>query len=212
MLQETKCNEEDGDKFVRYYKGWSRIFQIGEGHTGGSEILWKDTTISITVIDKRKNWISCRIQSKLCLVEFFLWNIYGPTKLVDKAMVWDEVSQDVINNGNEKFNIGYDFKAILDLTEKNGGTNKVTRDMIEFRKFVNKLGAQDYISSSGWFTWTNRRLGFTNITKPLDRFLFGPQWIIDNTPLTVTTLSCSVSDHFPMQLEIGNEINWGWLF
>ncbi|GLJ23447.1 hypothetical protein SUGI_0443790 [Cryptomeria japonica] len=92
--------------------------------------------------------------------------------------------------------------------EKNGGLCKINRGMLDFSRFAQKTGATDYIPKTGWYTWTNKRISFTNIAYRLDHFLIGPQSTLDSTTLT-TTLPYVVSDHYPVQLEIEAEQKWG---
>ncbi|GLJ43405.1 hypothetical protein SUGI_0901920 [Cryptomeria japonica] len=85
-------------------------------------------------------------------MELELWNIYGPNQSWEKTLLWVEVSQAAAVNGNKKLIIGGDFNVILDLSEKSGGTKKITNDMLNFRNFVQKLEVVDCKPSVGWFT------------------------------------------------------------
>ncbi|XP_059066306.1 uncharacterized protein LOC131857630 [Cryptomeria japonica] len=93
--------------------------------------------------------------------------------------------------------------------EKKGGTNKISRDMVEFRDFIQGIEAVDCILSEEWFTWMNRRMGLTNIAERLDRFLTETKWIMEGIPISVKTLPYCLSDQFPIMLEMGSEIGRG---
>ncbi|XP_059066331.1 uncharacterized protein LOC131857650 [Cryptomeria japonica] len=81
--------------------------------------------------------------------------------------------------------------------------------MLEFRNFVQKLDVVGCKPSKGWFTWTNRRMGFSNIVERLDKFLISSYWLKEDIQVSTKTLPYSVSDHFPVQLEIGSKIQGG---
>ncbi|GLJ30750.1 hypothetical protein SUGI_0609570 [Cryptomeria japonica] len=81
--------------------------------------------------------------------------------------------------------------------------------MLDFREFIQKINAIDYTPTNGWYTWTNRRMGFANIAERLDKFLTRSQWIMDAILTTATMLPYGVSDHHPVQLVIGSKVNYG---
>ncbi|XP_059073403.1 uncharacterized protein LOC131874170 [Cryptomeria japonica] len=165
MFQETKCCTTDGERFVNHCRGWMGTFQNAEGPSGGLGILWNPNTINVSGVNKSKNWISCQIQSKLNTSSFLLWSIYGPSHTVEKTKLWEDLNQQIRQSGTKKFIVEGDFNEIMDLSEKNRGMSIISRDMLDFREFVQKIEAVDCIPSEGWFKWTNRRMGFTNITE-----------------------------------------------
>ncbi|GLJ40571.1 hypothetical protein SUGI_0837430 [Cryptomeria japonica] len=127
----------------------------------------------------------------------------------EKSVFWDDITQLVSTSGNRKIIIGGDFNTILDLLEKMGGSKKVTSDMLNFRNFVQKVGVTDCKPSAGWFTWNNKRSRLANIVERLDRFLIGSYWSEANMATSIKTLPYCISGHFPVQLEIGLEIQGG---
>ncbi|GLJ06192.1 hypothetical protein SUGI_0033110 [Cryptomeria japonica] len=91
--------------------------------------------------------------------------------LVDIVMISGGKNWVAYHVQSRKLIIGGNFNVIIDLSEKCGGSKKVTNDMLNFKSFVQKLEVLDYKPSEGWFTWTNRWLGLDNIIEHLDRFL-----------------------------------------
>ncbi|XP_059064722.1 uncharacterized protein LOC131856809 [Cryptomeria japonica] len=209
MLQETKCGATEGEKFIKYCKNWTGYFHVGEGESRGLGIMWNPNTINLAIISEGQYWISANVQSKLSPIYFLLWNIYGPIQSPEKRKLWDILGEHIKPNMTNNYIIRGDFNSIVDLLEKKGGINKINKDMIGFRDFIQVIEAVDCIPSEGWFTWTNRRLGFTNIAERLDRFLTGTKWFMEGTPIIVKTFSFHVSDHYPIMLEIGLDTHWG---
>ncbi|GLJ27390.1 hypothetical protein SUGI_0537540 [Cryptomeria japonica] len=208
MLQETKCGLTEGENFIKYCRSWIGSFQVVEGLSGGLGILWNPNKVNIKIMGKSKHWISDHVQSKISSTSFPLWNIYGPTQSPDKSKLW-ELNEQISLFGSNNYIIGGDFNVILDLSEKKGGTNKISRDMVGFRDFIQGIEAVVCIPSEGWFTWTNKRLGFTNIVEHMDRFLTGSRWMMEGMPIIAKTLAYCLSDHFPIMLEMGSETRWG---
>lgn len=60
----------------------------------------------------------------------------------------------------------------------------------------------DIRTVNGIFTWTNRRLGFSNIAEKLERFFFKGNLIDFNFSLESSILSTSGSNHYSMALSI----------
>ncbi|XP_059064693.1 uncharacterized protein LOC131856787 [Cryptomeria japonica] len=159
LIQETKCISEDIDKLIRFCKEWNGIFSPAFGRAGGLGILWNPSLVNITKSFEEKQGLSCQVQHRLSKLELELWNIYGPTNSQEKAKLWEEIRNCIAKNGNKKIIIGGDFNVILELADKRGGIRKVTRDILDFRNFIQKIEVVDCKPTDGWFTWNNRRQG-----------------------------------------------------
>ncbi|XP_059074891.1 uncharacterized protein LOC131874942 [Cryptomeria japonica] len=209
MLQETKLSCEEGERFVRYCKRWEGRFQMAEGNSGGLGIVWNPDKVLITEVSGNKNWMTCMAHNRDRKYGVRIWNVYGPTGSDEKTKLWGELEDSILKCTDKKFIVGGDFNAILDLTEKRGGSNRISKEMLEFKNFVRRIEATDCIPVEGWFTWTNRRQGFTNIAERLDRFLVGEGWILEGIPTIASTLPISTSDHYPLQMDIGTATQGG---
>lgn len=73
---------------------------------------------------------------------------------------------------------GGDFNVILDLSEKMVGIIPPKLVIDEFNGFVSSNSLLDCVTKHGFFTWTNKRLGFHQIVERLDRFLISDNWIV----------------------------------
>lgn len=147
-------------------------------------------------------WMTCRVKCLVDDLQFHLINVYGLIKTEDKARVWNELSNRVKTIGKDWLVIVGDFNAILDLNDKNGGLRKSNRVMEDFREFVAVNEVFDVVPKNGQFTLTNRRLNFMRILERLDKFLVGSKWMEGQYSLAYSTLSNSIFDHFPVQLEL----------
>ncbi|XP_057852807.1 uncharacterized protein LOC131063048 [Cryptomeria japonica] len=167
FLQETKCNEEAGETFVKFCKGWKGVFQEVDGSVGGLGIIWKPNLVEVTPIRKRRNWMACRVQIRFSSLDFVLWNVYGPTPTIDEAKVWDELSQGICSYKNEKFIFVGDFNAILDLSEKSEGRGRWEMNNIPLSTSTLPIGVLDHfliqLEFSSKCCWGNGYFKFQNM-------------------------------------------------
>lgn len=71
--------------------------------------------------------------------------------MVKKVKVWEELNKDISSTNNGKFIIGGDFNALLDLSEKSGGINKIKKDTLGFKNFLHQIGAMDCTPTKGLY-------------------------------------------------------------
>ena len=81
--------------------------------------------------------------------------------------------------------IGGDFNTILELKEKFGGSQILTRNIIDFREWVKVIKFIEIPTSNGVFTWNNKRKDFIYIVEKLDRFFFKGE--LAELDFTITT-------------------------
>lgn len=86
------------------------------------------------------------------------------------------------------------------ILEIKGGLLSDAHSQQDFKDWIDRNGLLDIESGDKSFTWTNRRKGFSNISKKIDRFF----WLGDlySFPFSFecSVLACSGSDHFPILL------------
>lgn len=58
---------------------------------------------------------------------FILFNVYGPIKIEEKALVWSLILEFMRMFPKERIIAGGDFNAILDLSEKRGGVISISQ-------------------------------------------------------------------------------------
>ncbi|GLJ13902.1 hypothetical protein SUGI_0222100 [Cryptomeria japonica] len=143
-----------------------------------------------------------RVKLIACNSEFSLINVYALTKIEGKVRVWRELSERIRIIGKDWIVVVGDFNAIFDLNEKNGGLRKTNRIMEDFRSFVAENEVIEVVPKNGQYAWMKRRLNFTNILERLYQFLVGQKSMEGQFSLVTNILSISISDHFPIQLEL----------
>ncbi|XP_059064784.1 uncharacterized protein LOC131856859 [Cryptomeria japonica] len=108
----------------------------------------------------------------------FFVDAEGASSGLDKCQLWEEISKTLEDIRSAITIVAGDFNATLSHSNKRGGV----------------------AAKGGNFTWTNRRLGFSNRAEKLDRFfLTGDQNLV---PLIfeAKVLAISGSDHFSVSL------------
>jgi len=98
-----------------------------------------------------------------------------------------------------------DFNVILRSDDSRGGVGRKLQSQLDFKDFVDRNSLFEIPMGNGTFTWTNRRLGFSNIAKKLDKFLFKGDLSKFLYSLECKILPISGSDHYPIHLEIIRE-------
>ena len=74
------------------------------------------------------------------------------------------------------FILGGDFNALLSMSKKKEGICPPIKTIQDFYSFVEDNNFSDIFPNNGLYTWTNRHIGFLEIAKRLDRFLFSQSW------------------------------------
>ncbi|GLJ39721.1 hypothetical protein SUGI_0811990 [Cryptomeria japonica] len=152
-----------------------KLKRQSDGASGGLGIIWSPMNVKISLVGDDKYWQHCSV---------------------------------TILGRNENFNlfnvcvVAGDFNAILFGIEKSGGIQRTGTSQKDFLDFVEKNHLLDIVLKNGIFTWTNRRVGFTNIVERLDRFLVTGEWLGQNLALESLILSLIRSDHYPICLEV----------
>ena len=170
------------------------------GASGGMAILWRPEVLEVTNFFLECNWQWFRLYVKQLHCSFSVFNIYGPNNNVQKRFLWQSLSTRLEGLGREVAILGGDFNAILNPGDKKGGKGWISESQKDFSNFVNQNGLIDVQFKKGECTWTNRREGFVNIAKKLDRFLVAGNWAETDWSCSAEILPFQGSDHFPICL------------
>lgn len=152
IIQETQISSNHGAKFVKYCRKWTRSFHSARDNAGGLSLIWNPNTIEGSIRMVENNWMLCNITSRVSNVEFPLFNIYEPTKMKDKAMLWNTILETIKDVDRDKMILGRDFNAILDLSEKSGKLTKFNRIIFDFRAFIKSIEVVDCIPKKRKYT------------------------------------------------------------
>ena len=88
LIQETKLNKVEGDKFNKMLGVWKSIFIEAIGASGGLGIVWNPRKVSLNYLVSKGNWLCVNIQSLKSETKFVLINVYGPNNTLGKTTVW----------------------------------------------------------------------------------------------------------------------------
>jgi hypothetical protein len=131
-------------------------------------------------------------------------NVYAPIEIQGKVLVWHNIHLVRSLFPYLPWIIAGDFNAILDLTEKWGGTVRLEPSFVLFRDNILALNLVDIKPSNGKFTWNNRRVGDRCIAERLDRFLVSYFWVGGLWSSRSEILDWRGSDHWPIKLVISS--------
>ena len=102
--------------------------------------------------------------------------------------------------------IGGDFNAILELKEKFGGSQILTRNIVEFREWVRVNKLIEIPIGNGVFKWNNKRKDFSYIVEKLDRFFFKGELAEVDFTITTSIQPIVGSYHYPIKIELTKPI------
>lgn len=142
------------------------------------------------------------VKSRVSKVKFWLYNIYGPSGILEKRKLWKELLLVSSPLKDCMLVLGGDFNVISGLDEKSGGILPNHRIVANFGTFIQDMGLFDCKTQNGPFTWTTMRRYFSQISKILDRFLVSQNWIESPLEFSSLVLPNVGSDHFPVSFSI----------
>ncbi|XP_059629545.1 uncharacterized protein LOC132272405 [Cornus florida] len=100
-----------------------------------------------------------------------------------------------------------DFNTIVSINEKNGGSNRLTPAITEFRDCLLEAELVDLRYKGIFFTWNNQSFGEACSAKKLDRVLANSFWHSIFPQLECTFLPQGGSDHNPMVVKLTITLN-----
>ncbi|XP_059070594.1 uncharacterized protein LOC131860227 [Cryptomeria japonica] len=204
LLQETKIKDEDVSSFSKKFQSWKCSLVGAQGASGGLAALWKESVVEVFVVRATRWWQWLKIKSMQLQISFFLINIYGPNNTNMKMQVWSELSE-ILRNDKNLFILGGDFNALLRPLDKMRGVGWNRQSQRDFSSFVISSSLIEIPFKTGDFTWTNRRSGFLNIAKRLDRFFIAGDWTKSHWTCEAEILPITGSNHHPICLRIQDD-------
>ncbi|XP_059065362.1 uncharacterized protein LOC131857179 [Cryptomeria japonica] len=185
---------------------WSGHFVDSDGASGGLGILWNPLAIQVEVVSSSKNWQMVKVISKTMNFSCFLVNVYGPTLVVDKCRLWEDISRCLEEVRLSLAIVVGDFNTTLSSSEKRGGVRRLSGSQLDFQSFINKNALFEVAAKGGDYTWTNRRRGFSNIVEKLDRFFLARDWNVATLVFEAEVLAILGSNHFSVSLVVQNDV------
>ncbi|KAL8515928.1 hypothetical protein ACS0TY_014579 [Phlomoides rotata] len=210
-IQETK--KENIDEFLgksvwgdgRF--GWA--FREAEGRSGGILSIWNsDLFVAVSCWHMKGAaivnglWRSERINC--CIV-----NIYAPCPLNERIELWDRLQIIISQNQSSCLCIAGNFNSIRRESERNGRrSSSCKRDITAFDEFIRNTGVVDLPLHRRLYTWYKPD---GSCRSRIDRILVNSLWMSQWPNVVQKGLRRSISDHFPILLEVMEFVisKWG---
>ena len=208
FLCETKLMSVQMRKVGKLLK-FDGCFAISsKGRSEGITMMWNsEISVNITsfsshhidaeVQTERRKWVRCT-------------EIYGHPEADQKRHTWNLLRRLAGLSSTTWLCFG-DFNEILHLHEKNGGNDRNSNAVSEFRKAIQDSKLIDMGSNGCSYTWSNRRFGSSFIEEKLDRFFYSKDWTDHFHDAMATNLVSWSSDHNPILMEVrerSNKVNY----
>ena len=90
----------------------------------------------MSLLEKHNHYLFGMVELINVNIYFPIFNIYGPIKIEEKILLWNEISTKIENVESNKIILAGDFNAILKLEGKSGSNGKRNRVMDGFKDFI----------------------------------------------------------------------------
>lgn len=189
-LFEPRISGAKADNFIKK-SGFQRSHRVeARGFSGGIWILWDDS-FEVDFIINHNQFIHFRIiDSKGC--SFWVTAVYAsPTPMVRKIL-WPELDK-VAKSVDGPWMIGGDFNAIRRVSEKKGGSARISGVCELFNGWFHRNHLMEPVFKGPQYTWSRG-----NLSKRLDRVICNEEWMMMNDEAEVFHLPKLNSDHRPV--------------
>ncbi|XP_048502752.1 uncharacterized protein LOC125498565 [Beta vulgaris subsp. vulgaris] len=151
--------------------GYKNAFGVSSvGRAGGLSLYWKEEVL-FSLVSFSQHHICGDVEDKGKKWRFV--GIYGWAKEEEKHFTWSLLRHLCVESPLPII-VGGDFNEILCYSEKEGGADRVRREMTGFRDTMDFLGLRDLGYTGHWHTWERGKSANTCIRERLDRFGLGP--------------------------------------
>lgn len=172
FLSETMINKTDAEG-LKSRLGFSNAVGVSSsGRAGGLCVYWKEEVL-FSLVSFSQHHICGDVDDGGKKWRFV--GIYGWAKEEEKHHTWALMRQ-LCRDSSRPILVGGDFNEILSYDEKEGGVNRVRREMDNFRDVMNDLSLRDLGYNGLWYTWERGNSPATCIRERLDRFVCSVSW------------------------------------
>ncbi|XP_058776636.1 uncharacterized protein LOC131650960 [Vicia villosa] len=186
-----------GNKEVAWSASHSR------GASGGMVILW-DKSLSVNFSFMDKGYIGINLSWKGGV--YNIVNIYASCNAADRRALWSSLLDRRLRSVGEEWCLGGDFNEVSCREERKGErVCHSSRNMEDFRRFIELMDLVDIPCIGGRFTWYKDN---GKSMSRLDRFLVSNKVIDDWNIIDQRVGARDVSDHCHIWLNVG-KLDWG---
>jgi hypothetical protein len=181
-------------------------FQPSIGASGGLVSIWDCNVVEVASTTSFPHVLVIRGRVLQTSQEFIIANVYAPCDTAEKQVLWDQLLQFVVNNGDANLCLCGDFNAVRS-SEERRGRGYVFRqcDTKFFNNFIDDGALVDLPLCGRLFTWYR---GDGVSMSRLDRFLLSYNWCLVWPNCIQVGNQRGLSDHVPLELYV-DEDNWG---
>jgi hypothetical protein len=120
--------------------------------------LWNPQVLSLIVAEATRHTLTICMKIIGNTEVILCTNVYGPQVSEEKRGMIRGLEDLKIRSNNLQWILAGDFKIIMSLAEKKGGTKRLDRDVKELSKFIDTMEMVDLKTNNGQFTWNNKRM------------------------------------------------------
>lgn len=171
-----ECNSKEVMKSA--LPGWNTIMNYDYHRLGRIWFCW-GPGVTITLLHKRAQVITCAVQIRETTVQFICSAIYGSNFTAERRLLWEDLratSQAYQHLAMPWILIG-DYNVILSSTKHSRMRDYLgdQSGMIQFQELVSDCAFTDLASTGALYTWWNKRSA-DPLGKKLDRALVNGNW------------------------------------
>lgn len=144
-----------------------------QGRAGGLCLYWKDN-VTFSLISYSQHHICGDVGEGSGSWRFV--GLYGWAKEEEKYKTWELICH-ICDTTNIPLLIGGDFNEILSYDEKEGGANRVRREMTAFRDTLDDCALRDLGYTGMWYTWERGLSAAKCVRERLDRYVCTADWL-----------------------------------
>ncbi|XP_075668715.1 uncharacterized protein LOC142638569 [Castanea sativa] len=171
-----------------------------EGRSGGLALLWKsDMNVSIKFINRW--YIDALIDLGSEIGIWRLTGFYENPETHKRIGSW-EILKNLGQMCDKPWVCIGDFNEVLSVTEKEGGANRSSRQIANFRQCLDSNGLRDLGFTGSWFTWAVDRRDYGCIQARLDRAMATTEWCGTFPWARLFHLANSAFDHCVLLLRL----------
>lgn len=184
--------------------GFPNAFGVASiGKAGGLCLYWKEE-VEFTLVSFSQNHICGDISHNGVRAWRFV-GVYGWSREEEKHRTWT-LLRHISEETKCPIIFGGDFNEIMSYGEKEGGADRVRREVVPFRETVDACNLRDLGYEGSWFTWERGTSFETRVRECLDRYLASQCWI-DMFPKAWVEHSLRYkSDHMAILLHLKEKV------
>eukprot|EP00253_Pinus_taeda_P017777 PITA_17777 len=209
LLQETKITEQEFQNHRKKRKKYAGVATSTAGASGGIGTLWDKNKWEFKEKKAYSWWVRTDIRDKATKDEYTIYNIYAPNHYRDKASCWDTITSNLMTVQGRNIFLGGDLNLIRNADEKLGGNFYADPSRDSLEAIIQTHNLVDTPPLNGRFTWSNKRIGNSNIKERLDRILVKERIVARFSNIQRKIIQGYFSDHKPVARILDKGKNMG---